>query len=176
MLELCNSYQKNLFIWRHMAMEKGTSSRRGLYFDEFSVGQRIISPGRTITETDVVNFAGISGDYNQIHVDAVYSESTPFGKRIAHGLLGLSIASGLAAQTGVMEGTVVAFREIREWKFIKPIFIGDTIHVVLEVIETKELRRLGVGSVVITITLLNQNDEILMKGEWNTLIALRPSN
>jgi acyl dehydratase len=145
-----------------------------MYFDEFEPGQRVISVGRTVTESDIVAFAGLSGDYNQIRVDADYSQTSPFGQRVAHGLLGLSIASGLAVQTGVLEGTVIAFREINEWKFIKPILIGDTIHVELEVKETKELRRIGGGSVLIELDVRNQHGETVMKGTWNTLIALRP--
>ncbi len=90
---------------------------RGMYFEEFQVGQRIISRGRTVTESDIVTFAGLSGDYTQIHTDTEFSKNTPYGQRIAHGLLGLSIASGLAMQTGVLEGTVLFFREIVEWKF-----------------------------------------------------------
>lgn len=148
---------------------------RGMYFDEFEVGQRIISAGRTITESDIVAFAGLSGDYTQIHTDAEYSRNTPIGQRIAHGMLGMSIASGLAAQTGVMEGTVIVFREINSWKFIKPIFIGDTIHVELKVVETKALRRIGGGSVTIDLSVLNQKNEELMKGSWTVLIADRPA-
>lgn len=86
------------------------SLSRGLYFEEFEVGQRIISTGRTVTENDIVTFAGLSGDYNQIHTDSEFSKNTPFGQRVAHGLLGISIASGLAMRTGVLEGTVLAFR------------------------------------------------------------------
>jgi len=148
---------------------------RGMYFEEFQPGQQIISAGRTVTESDIVSFAGLSGDFNQIHTDAEYSKGSPFGQRVAHGLLGLSIASGLAVQTGVLEGTVIAFREILEWKFIRPVFIGDTIHVEMTVIETKELRRIGGGSVVIELDVKNQSGETVMKGKWNTLIAARPT-
>ena len=98
---------------------------RGMYFEEFEVGQQIVSAGRTVTESDIVSFAGLSGDFNQIHIDAQYSEGSLAGQRVAHGLLIIAIASGLAAQTGVMEGTVLYFREITNWKFVKPIFIGD---------------------------------------------------
>jgi 3-hydroxybutyryl-CoA dehydratase len=148
---------------------------RGMYFDEFQAGQRILTPGRTVTEADIVSFAGLSGDYNQIHVDAAYSAQAPFGQRVAHGLLVMAIASGLAMQTGVMEGTVLAFREINEWKFIKPVFIGDTVHVQLEVKETKDLRRIGGGSVTIEVSVLNQKDDTVMKGVWTVLIASRPA-
>jgi acyl dehydratase len=146
----------------------------GMYFEEFQVGQRVISLGRTITEADIVHFAGLSGDFNQIHTDAQYSQNTFFGQRVAHGLLGLSIASGLAVQTGVLLGTVIAFREIAEWKFVKPIFIGDTIHVEMEVVETKEMRRLGGGSVVMVIEVKNQQAETVMRGQWKVLVSSKP--
>ncbi len=148
--------------------------RRGMYFEEFTVGQKIVTAGRTVTEADVVAFAGLTGDYNQIHTDAEYAAQTPFGQRIAHGLLGLSIASGLAVQTGILEGTVIAFREVREWKFVKPVFFGDTIHAELEVVETKPLRRLGGGAVTIALQVKNQHGDVVMKGKWVTLIASRP--
>lgn len=155
-------------------MEKSLSRPRGRYFEEFEAGQEITSSGRTVTETDIVAFAGLSGDYNQIHTDLEYSKNTQYGKRVAHGLLGLSIASGLAVQTGILEGTVLFFREINEWRFLKPIFIGDTIHVDLEVMETKPLRRIGGGMVVIKLEVLNQEGETLMRGLWNVLVASKP--
>jgi len=150
-------------------------SRRGMYFEEFEVGQQIVTAGRTITESDIVAFAGLSGDYNQIHTDAEFSKNTAFGQRVAHGLLGLAIASGLAMRTGVLEGTVLAFREINEWKFSKPVFAGDTIHVVLEIRETKPLPRLGGGAIVIALDVKNQRSETVMKGTWTALIASRPA-
>jgi 3-hydroxybutyryl-CoA dehydratase len=143
---------------------------RGLYFEEFEIGQKIVTSGRTVTEADITAFAGISGDYNQIHTDAEFSKSTPYGQRIAHGLLGLSIASGLAMRTGVLEGTVLAFREINEWKFIKPTFIGDSVHVEMQVLEKKALPRIGAGSVLIGVELTNQRQETVMKGEWTVLV------
>jgi 3-hydroxybutyryl-CoA dehydratase len=150
------------------------SVSRGMFFEEFSVGQHIISTARTVTESDVVTFAGLSGDYNQIHTDAEFSKNTPFGKRVAHGLLGIAIASGLAMRTGVLEGTVLAFREINEWKFSKPIFIGDTVHVELDVKEIKALPRLGGGSVIIELSVKNQQEEVTMKGLWTVLVASKP--
>lgn len=144
---------------------------RGLYFEEFEIGQKSYSSARTITESDIVMFAGLSGDYNQIHTDSEFSQNTPFGQRVAHGLLIISIALGLIAQSGLFEGTVIAFREINDWKFSKPTFIGDTIHVITEVIGTKHLRRLGGGAVVILVDVRNQNDESLMKGKWTALMA-----
>ena len=149
--------------------------QQGLYFEDFQVGMEIKTACRTVTESDVVTFAGLSGDYNQIHTDAEFSRTTPFGQRVAHGLLGIAIASGLAMRTGVLEGTVLAFREINEWKFSRPVFIGDTIHVVMRVTETKPVPRLGGGSVAIAIEVKNQRDEIAMKGIWTVLVASKPS-
>lgn len=146
-----------------------------MYFEEFEVGQRVVSAGRTITESDIVTFAGLSGDYNQIHTDAEFAKQTPVGQRIAHGLLVMSIASGLAAQTGMMEGTVLVFREIRDWKFIKTVFIGDTIRVVMNVNETKALPRIGGGAVSIELDVQNQNGQTVMKGTWAVLMVSRPA-
>jgi len=151
------------------------STQRGLYFDQFQPGLRFVTAARTITEGDIVTFAGLSGDYNQIHTDAEFSRNTPIGQRIAHGILGLSIASGLAMRTGILEGTVLVFREIAEWKFVKPVFINDTIHVDLEVKETKALPRIGGGSVTITLEVKNQNDEVCHRGKWVVLVMSKPS-
>jgi 3-hydroxybutyryl-CoA dehydratase len=150
------------------------SAQRGMWFEEFKVGQQIISAGRTITENDIVSFAGLSGDYNQIHTDAEFAGKTAFGQRVAHGLLVLSIASGLAMRTGVLEGTVIAFREINNWKFTNPVFIGDTIHAELNVIETKPIPRINGGSIIIEISVKNQSDEVTMKGTWTALVASNP--
>ncbi|HSQ16150.1 MAG TPA: MaoC/PaaZ C-terminal domain-containing protein [Anaerolineales bacterium] len=150
------------------------SNQRGLYFEQFEPGLRVVTAARTITEGDIVTFAGLSGDYNQIHTDVEFSKSTPFGQRVAHGLLVLSIASGLAMRSGVLEGTVIAFREINNWKFSSPVFIGDTIHVELVVVETKALPRLGGGAVVIELAVKNQRHETTMKGTWTALIASQP--
>ena len=149
-------------------------TQRGMFFEEFSVGQKVRSAGRTVTETDIVGFAGLSGDYNQIHVDAAYAKAAPFGQRVAHGLCVLSIASGLAVQTGIMEGTVLAFREINEWKFSLPVFIGDTIHVEMEVLETKAIARLGGGAVTISLDVRNQDGKSTQKGKWSVLMMSQP--
>ncbi len=147
---------------------------RGLYFEDFEVGQVFFSVGRTITESDIVAFAGLSGDYNQIHTDAQFAAETPFKQRVAHGLLVTSIASGLVMQSGLIEGTTLAFREINNWKFAKPIFIGDTVHVEVEVMNTKSLPRLSGGAVEIALSVKNQDEEVVMKGLWTVLIVSRP--
>ncbi|MGE5265127.1 MAG: MaoC/PaaZ C-terminal domain-containing protein, partial [Acidobacteriota bacterium] len=99
---------------------------RGMYFEELSEGTEVVSQGRTIAEADLVNFAGLTGDTNPMHTDAEFAKSTPFGERIAHGMLGLSYAVGLAWMLGFMDGTVIAFTGL-EWKFKGPVKIGDTI-------------------------------------------------
>jgi acyl dehydratase len=142
---------------------------RGLYFEEFEVGYEVVSAARTITETDIVSFAALTGDWNQIHVNAEYAKGTIFGQRVAHGLLGLSIAAGLGAQLGFLEETVLAFRGL-EWKFSAPIFIGDTIHLKAKVREKKELKKLGGGSVIFEMRLLNQEAKIVQKGRWEVLM------
>ncbi len=147
---------------------------RGAYFEDFEVGQRILTPARTITEADIQQFAGLSGDYNPIHTNAVLAQSTTFGSRVAHGLLILAIASGLADRTGFIEGTAIAFREILDWKFSLPVFIGDTVHVLLEVEETKALPRLGGGAVIIALRVINQEEKTVMRGRWSVLIQSGP--
>lgn len=146
----------------------------GLYFEEFTVGQSITTVGRTISEDAIFTFAGLTGDYNQIHTDAAFAAKTQFGQRVAHGLLGLSVATGLIMRTGLLEGTVLAFREIQDWKFVKPIYIGDTVHAVLTVSETKALPRIGGGSLIAQVELVNQNGEVLQKGTLNLLVLSKP--
>lgn len=155
-------------------MTNNAHNIRGQYFEEFEVGQKVTTVGRTVSESDIFQFAGLSGDYNQIHTDADFSKDAPFGQRVAHGLLGLAIASGLIMRTGVLEGTVIAFREINNWKFITPIFIGDTIHVETEVTEAKALPRIGGGSVVIKLDVKKQSGETVMKGTWTALVMSKP--
>ncbi|HLO30670.1 MAG TPA: MaoC/PaaZ C-terminal domain-containing protein [Anaerolineales bacterium] len=146
----------------------------GLYFEEFSVGQKFTTEKRAITENDIMTFAALTGDNNRIHTDPEFSKTTVFGRQVAHGLLGLSIASGLAWQTGILDGTVIAFREVNEWKFVKPVFIGDSIFVDLEVKEIKALPRIGGGSVTIQLEVKNQNDEVSHRGLWTVLIMSKP--
>lgn len=148
---------------------------RGLYFEEFSPGQQIVTGGRTVTEADIVAFAGLSGDYNPLHTNATYAEKTPFGARIAHGLLIMSMVTGLVDRTGLLEGTTLAFREIENWKFHRPVYIGDTIHAVLTVEQTQPLPRLKGGAVTIKVEVRNQKDETMMSGRWTVLMASRPS-
>jgi len=148
-------------------------STRGLYFEEFEIGGEQISPARTITETDVVMFAALSGDYTQLHTDEEFARKTPYGRRIAHGLLLLSIASGLAARLGFIEGTALAFREL-SWKFSLPVFMGDTVHVKAVCKELKPMARLGGGLVIFDVCVVNQDGKTVQRGDWHVLVAGRP--
>ena len=145
---------------------------KGLYFEDFAVGTRLRTAGRTITEADIVTFAGLSGDFNQIHTNAVYAAGDTFGKRVAHGLLVQSIATGLAVQSGVIEGTVLAFREL-DCKFSLPVYIGDTVHVEIDIIELKAFPRLSGGNVTMKYAVVNQDGASTQRGNWVMLVKSR---
>ena len=149
------------------------SSTHGLYYEDYEIGIAMQTRGRTITESDIVSFAGLTGDYNPMHTDAEYMKESMFGQRVAHGLLTLSYAVGQAYQLGFMERTVLAFRGL-EMKFSLPVFIGDTVHAELVVREKKDAARLGGGMVTIDIKVVNQNGKTVQSGELRVLVASRP--
>lgn len=144
----------------------------GRYFEDFESGYEAISPRRTITEHDIVAFAGLSGDFNPLHTDALFAAETGFGQRIAHGMLGASIATGLAARLGMIEGTALAFLGL-DWKFRRPILIGDTVHLTVSVKATRPMRSAGGGIVTFSAALENQRDEVVQRGEWTMMIKSR---
>jgi acyl dehydratase len=146
----------------------------GLYFEDFFVGQKNISAVRSMTEEDILSFAGLTGDNNKIHVDEEFARRTPYGRRIAHGLLGLSMAVGLLMKTGMLDDTVIAFREILEWKFTKPVFIGDEIHAEIEVTQMKQMPRLRGGLVLVAMDVKNQRGETAMQGTLSVLVSSKP--
>src|SRR4051812_15490627 len=142
-----------------------------LFFDDVAVGQRWESPGRTVTEADIVNFAGLSGDYNPIHMDHEFARTTPFRRPIAHGLLVFSIASGLGVQTPAMR--TLAVLNIRDWQFKDPVFAGDTIHLISKVLE-KEVRARGRRGVITWHRqVLNQENKVIQEGITQTLVEGR---
>ena len=120
---------------------------RGLYFSQYTVGQVFRTPRRTITETDLVLFSGLSGDYNPLHTDVVFAQTTPFKQRIAHGMLVTSISTGLAHALGIFDGTVVGLMH-QNFTYKAPTFIGDTIHLKLTVRQTHLSSKGGKGRVV----------------------------
>ncbi|MCK6578921.1 MAG: dehydratase [Anaerolineae bacterium] len=153
-------------------MQMTDSGPVGLYFEDINVGDRMVTRGRTITEADIVQFAGLTGDYNPMHTNAEYMKTHPMGQRVAHGMLTLSYAVGQAYQLGFMERTVLAFRGL-EMKFSLPVVIGDTVHVELSVREKKEARRIGGGLITLDVKIVNQDGKTVQSGEWTVMMALK---
>jgi acyl dehydratase len=143
----------------------------GVFFEDLKIGQEFTSPGRTVTEADIVIFAGLSGDYNVLHTDAEHMKSSIFGERIAHGLLGLGIQQGLAsrgepaAAHGLLSGL--------KWKFKGPIKIGDTVHVISRITAKKDGPDAGRGLVTVERQLLNQRGEVVQEGETEHVMERR---
>lgn len=146
-----------------------TSNKQGRYFEEFELGDEMVTEEHVVTEQEIMTFARLSGDDNPMHTDPQYAKTHMFGQQVAHGLLVLSIASGLAWQLGFMQGTVLAFRDL-EWKFSRPVFIGDRIRLQAEVCQRKAMPRLGGGAVILDIKVINQDDEVAQRGKWNVLV------
>jgi 3-hydroxybutyryl-CoA dehydratase len=144
------------------------------YFDDLTIGDEWESPRRTITQADVVLFAGLSGDFNPIHVDHSAAEQSPFGKPIAHGLLGLAIASGLITQAPRVD--TLAFMAILDWSFHHPIFFGDTIHALSKVELLEPARNGRRGIVTWHRQIFNQEDRLIQEGRTRTLVRARPRN
>ncbi len=146
---------------------------QGKYFEDFKVGEEFESPGRTITEADVAAYSGLTGDYNQLHTDEEYSKETSiYGTRIAHGLLGLSIAEGLKSRLGLFEGTSLASLEW-SWRFKKAVLIGDTVHVEWRIESKRSTSKSGRGIVVESVRLVNQRGETVAEGEHTVMMQTR---
>jgi acyl dehydratase len=143
------------------------------YFDEIETGEEYESPGRTVTESDIVLFAGLSGDYNVLHTDAELMKRSIFGERIAHGLLGLSIQSGLFTRATQAFATL-GLAGLR-WKFKGPIKIGDTIRVRARVTAKRDTEKPDRGLVTVERRVLNQRDEIVQEGETDLMVERRPA-
>lgn len=142
-----------------------------LFFDDVAVGQQWESLCRTLTETDIVNFAGLSGDFNPIHIDHEFARSTPFRRPIAHGLLVFSVATGLGLYSPPMR--TLAILHVREWYFREPIFVGDTIHVVSRVLDKEVSGRGRRGVVTWGRQILNQSGKVVQEGVTVTLVEGR---
>ena len=139
------------------------------FYEDYAVGDEFVTPARTVTEADVPLFAALSGDYNRLHTDAEYAAQGPFGERIAHGLLGLSMVIGLAFRTEIDPDGAVAFLGL-SWKFSGPIKLGDTIHAIIQIISMRPTRRPDRGIIVQATHLLNQRDEIVQSGELTMMV------
>lgn len=144
--------------------------RKLLHFEDVETGQRFISPSRTITEEDIHQFAHLTWDFNPLHLDKEFARQSPFGRPIAHGLLGLSFGIGLATESPLIE--TVAFLGVHDWQFVKPVYVGDSVYVVTEVSKMTNAGRKR-GRVLWKKTLLNQNDEVVQVGSVETLVTRR---
>jgi acyl dehydratase len=145
-----------------------------LWYEDLAVGSSWVSGRRTVTEADVVAFAGVSGDFNPLHVDEVAASAGPFGRRVVHGALVFSMATGLRQQMGIFNGSLKALMEIRSWRFTAPVFIGDTIAAVTTVVSMKETQRPGQGVVVQRVDVVNQDGATVQTGEFVSLVLKRP--
>ena len=142
-----------------------------VFFEELSVGQEFTSPGRTVTQADIVIFAGLSGDYNVLHTDAEHMKASIFGERIAHGILGLGIQQGLASrgEPAAAHGHLSALK----WKFKGPIKIGDTVHVLSRIAGKRDGPDAGRGLVTVERRLVNQRGEVVQEGETEHVVERR---
>jgi len=142
------------------------------FFEDIGIGDEYLSPGRTVTEADIVAFAGLSGDYNVLHTDAEFMRTSIFGERIAHGLLGLAISSGLGSRAMPRPFATLAFLGLR-WRFKGPIKIGDTIKVRLKVTDKRETSKPDRGIVTIQRTVVNQRGETVQEGDTEIMVERR---
>ncbi|MEX2631244.1 MAG: MaoC/PaaZ C-terminal domain-containing protein [Tistlia sp.] len=147
----------------------------GCWFEDFVENEERLTPGRTVTEADIAGFAGLTGDYSQVHTDEEFCKKTEFGTRIAHGLFGLSVAQGLMWRTNYTQGTGVASLGWDKWSFKGPIKIGDTLRVRWKLTEKRESgSKPGMGIIREWCQLVNQRGEVVQEGEHITLIRRRP--
>ena len=142
---------------------------RGLTYEEFELGAIYDTQARTITEADVVTFAGLSGDFNPLHTDAEAARNTPFGERIVHGMLTVAISTGMANMTGLMAGTTIALME-QNIKYKGAVKFGDTVRLQMEVIEKRETSKPDRGIVKLAARVLNQRDELVVDMIWTQLM------
>lgn len=147
---------------------------RGLYWEDWEIGAEFESPGRTVTEADIVAFAGLSGDYNPLHINEEYCKQTQFGTRIAHGPLVYAIAAGLLFQLHLYDDTLIAFLGFDSLKFTKPVKAGDTIRARIKVLETRETSNPERGVMKRQLTVLNQRGEVVQEGVQAFLLKRKP--
>lgn len=151
------------------------SGSRGLYWEDFEVGQVLVTPKRTITSTDIVNFACLSGDFNDVHVNWEYAKQTQFGEPIAHGPLIYAIMGGLQYASGVNEGTLLALLQVDQWRMLAPVKHGDTLHMEATVLEKKESSKPDRGVVKFKRRFMKQDGTAVQEMETTILYKRRPA-
>ena len=150
--------------------------RTGYRYADLHVGMTFRSPGRTITDADLVGFAGLTGDFSELHTSDVYAKNSQFGRKVAHGLLGLAYAHGLMwARTGELRETAVAFLGINEWKFLEPIFVGDTIFVNYQISDLRDSKSRPTQAIaVFDVSVVDQNNRTVQRGSKALLLSKAP--
>jgi acyl dehydratase len=150
--------------------------RTGYTYADLRVGMSFRSPGRTITDADLVAFAGLTGDYSELHTSDVYARASQFGRRIAHGMLGLAYAHGLMwARTGELRETAIAFLGINDWKFTGPIFVGDTIFVNYRLAELRDSKSNPAKAIAIfDVEVVTHDDRVVQRGRKALLVSKVP--
>ena len=143
------------------------------HWEDFTLGEVLVTGRRTIDGGDVSRFAGLTGDFNPLHIDAEFAKSTPFGERVAHGILTLAVSNGQQNLGGWFEGTTLALLGLDRLKFMAPVKFGDTVRQRLEVVEKKETSRADRGVVTLSATILNQRDEPVVEGQHVVLLRRR---
>jgi len=144
-----------------------------LFYEDFEVGREFVSGSRAVTEADVVTFAGLSGDRNPIHLDSTAASAAGFHAPVAHGVLGLALATGLASRLELTRGSLVALVGVT-WRFSAPVYPGDQLVLHLRVASRKTTARPGRGLVTLAAQLRNQRDEVVQEGEFVELVKQRP--
>lgn len=147
----------------------------GMYWEEWEIGATFESPARTVTEADIVNFAGLSGDYNPLHMNEEFCKNTQFGTRIAHGPLIYAIAAGLLFQMHLYDDTLIAFLGFDSLKFTKHVVAGDTVHARIEVLEKRETSKPDRGVMKRSLQVFNQRDEMVQDAVQAFLLKRLPA-
>jgi len=150
--------------------------RQGYTYADLHVGMSFRSPGRTITDADLVAFAGLTGDYSELHTSDVYAKSSEFGRRVAHGMLGLAYAHGLMwARTGDLRETAIAFLGIDDWRFLQPIFVGDTIFVNYRIAELRDSKSRPTQAIAtFDVEVVDQDNRVVQRGRKALLVSKVP--
>lgn len=150
--------------------------RTGYRYSDLHVGMQFRSPGRTITDADLVGFAGLTGDYSELHTSDVYAKNSQFGRRVAHGMLGLAYAHGLMwARTGELRETAVAFLGINDWKFVAPLFVGDTMFVNYTLAELRDSKSKPTQAIALfDVKVVNQHGSTVQQGTKALLVSKIP--
>lgn len=143
------------------------------YLEDFKQGQVFESGGRTITETDLTFFSMLSGDWNPLHADAEFAKSTRFGQRVVHGVLGIAVSTGMLHELGIFHDSVIAMLGFRNWNFLAPLLVNDTIHLKLTITSVEPGKSGNSGKLGRRFQLINQKGEVVQEGESDVLVLTR---